>query len=217
MAPWSSFIWGSSAKDTASTPQAPQEKDVTARPAMTPSTALVTAETTPRTPDATISAAPESALFSRRSLRQLGMFFGGATLLALSVMVSRRSVIRHTTASQLRFYQQNHWSEQAVGKDKNRKDPTVALEALNLATLNVVSFAIMFTGGLSFAFDISSMEELRAKARKTLFEGTSNTEVDAAAEREVAEWLSKVLKVQIPDGPTAEKEKKQQEDKPSKA
>lgn len=67
----------------------------------------------------------------------------------------------------------------------------IAVEALGLATLNVFGFGIMTTGGLSWAFDVSSVAELRGMARKTLGEDGSKT--DEEAEREVEEWVAKML------------------------
>jgi hypothetical protein len=70
--------------------------------------------------------------------------------------------------------------------------PLMAIEALNLATLNVISFAVMFVGGMSFAFDISSIDELRAKARQVIG-GAAGGRTDEEAEREVEEWVARVL------------------------
>jgi hypothetical protein len=67
----------------------------------------------------------------------------------------------------------------------------VAVEALGLATLNTMGFGIMATGGLSWAFDLSSVEELRAAARKQIIGEAGD--VDEAAEREVAEYFAKIL------------------------
>lgn len=66
----------------------------------------------------------------------------------------------------------------------------VALEALSLATLNVLSWTMMVAGGALWAFDISSMDDLRRKVRKGMgIEG--RTEQDA--EEEIEEWLATVL------------------------
>lgn len=70
-----------------------------------------------------------------------------------------------------------------------------AYEALSIATINVISFAVMLTGGTLWAFDISSMDELRQKvSRKRLeLDETGSTERDNAAEEEWKELLGRAL------------------------
>lgn len=71
------------------------------------------------------------------------------------------------------------------------RDPMIAVEALGLATLGTVSFGIMGAGGMAWAFDFTNLEELRFKMRRSMY-GDQGL-VDEDAEREVAEWLSKML------------------------
>jgi len=145
-----------------------------------------------------------SDFFSKRSLRQLGLFAGGAGFFFWSVMISRRAVIRHQIAAKLKFYQSN----QCIGrseKDLPKKDPTVAAEALSLATLNTISFAIMAAGGVTWAFDISSMEDLRRYSRRSVV--TVNGTVDAAEEQEVVAWMASAFG--IDDKSASEAEGKQ--------
>lgn len=67
-----------------------------------------------------------------------------------------------------------------------------AMDALTVATANVFSVAMMCTGGLLWAFDIASMDELRAKMRGRL--GTERVAGgDSKAERELEEWLAGVF------------------------
>lgn len=99
-----------------------------------------------------------------------------------------------------KFYTQ---SNRAV--DKMQSDSSlIALEALNLATLNVFGFGIMLTGGMSWAFDISSVDDLRRMARRHL--GPTGGQTDEDAERQIEEWVAKVL---------LRKEQKDEETKPS--
>lgn len=65
-----------------------------------------------------------------------------------------------------------------------------AIEALNIATINVASLAIMITGGLMWGFDISGMEELRVRLRQGL--GLAG-EAERNAEEEFEEWLASTL------------------------
>lgn len=87
-----------------------------------------------------------------------------------------------------KFYSPSH---AAAGKQGNPEGSLIALEALNLATLNVVSFGMMMTGGAAWAFDISSVEDLRAMARRSIHGAAGQT--DEAAEREFEEWAARVL------------------------
>lgn len=67
-----------------------------------------------------------------------------------------------------------------------------AFEALNIATINVASVAMMLTGGLLWAFDISSLEDARVKFRGGLgFDGSGKGV--AEAEEEFEEWLATTL------------------------
>jgi len=66
-----------------------------------------------------------------------------------------------------------------------------AFEALTIATVNVFSLSIMFTGGMLWAFDISSLEDMRRKLRGGL--GRDGEGRENAAEEEMEEWLATVL------------------------
>ncbi|KAI1123906.1 hypothetical protein F5Y10DRAFT_41460 [Nemania abortiva] len=127
------------------------------------------------------------SIFSQRSLKQLGLFFAGAGFLSLATLITRRSVARKHIATLPRFYTQSNRPVDKIGSDSS----LIALEALNLATLNVVGFAIMMTGGVSWAFDISNIDDLRRMARKHI--GPSGGRTDEEAEQEIEEWVAKVL------------------------
>ncbi|KAJ4416055.1 hypothetical protein N0V82_006978 [Gnomoniopsis sp. IMI 355080] len=129
----------------------------------------------------------------RRSAKQLGLFFAGATFLTASVLISRRAVNRKMVASYPKLFQPSHHGPRPPPRGPKEKgdDQLVAVEALGLATLNVMSFGVMATGGLMFAFDISNVEELRMKARSSLY--GPNGVVDEAAEQQVEDWIVDVL------------------------
>jgi hypothetical protein len=137
-----------------------------------------------------ITTSPEttSSVFSTRSLKQLGLFFAGAGFLTVSTLITRRSVARKQIAAFPKFYQPSH---RPAFKGENAEGSLIAVEALGLATLNVVSFGIMATGGLSWAFDVSSVEDLRSMARRHV--GLPGGEADEAAEKEIEEWFAKML------------------------
>ncbi|KAI0509237.1 hypothetical protein F5B22DRAFT_367568 [Xylaria bambusicola] len=130
---------------------------------------------------------PRSSILSQRSLKQLGLFFAGAGFLSLATLITRRSIVRKRIATIPKFYTQSNRPVDKIGSDSS----LIALEALNLATLNVLGFGIMMTGGISWAFDISSIDDLRTMARKHI--GPSGGRTDEEAEREVEEWVAKVL------------------------
>ena len=67
----------------------------------------------------------------------------------------------------------------------------VAVQALGLATLNVFSFALFAVGGARYALDVSTMEDLRAFAKRTM-NGPSG-ERNEEAERELEEWAANGL------------------------
>lgn len=67
-----------------------------------------------------------------------------------------------------------------------------AFEALNLATINVLSFGMMSTGAVLYAFDINGLEDMRRIVRGGL-EGADSGKTDEELEREVTEWVVGVL------------------------
>jgi hypothetical protein len=66
-----------------------------------------------------------------------------------------------------------------------------AFEALNIATVNVFSVGMMVTGGMLWAFDISSLEDMRSKVRTNL--GVDRIRTDQDAEEEIEEFFASVL------------------------
>ena len=143
----------------------------------------------PKSSDPTSSARPSddsllSQLASPRSRRQLGLFFGGAAFFAFSTLITRRSLARRYRTSIPAFYQpSNRPHGQANGAMEG-------FEALNIATINVTSFAMMATGGLLWAFDISSLADMRMKVRGAM--GVPDRP-DQDADEEMEEWLATVL------------------------
>lgn len=67
-----------------------------------------------------------------------------------------------------------------------------AFEALNLATINVLSFGMMGTGAVLYAFNINGLEDMRRIVRGGL-DGEGNGKTDEELEREVTEWVVGVL------------------------
>lgn len=164
-------------------------------PSTTPGLMAFLQRNTPSIPDAELPAPastppadvpPSSSLNPSRSRRQLGLFGAGACFFVLSSLITRRALVRRYNASRPAFYQPSNRSSGEVNGAME------AFEALNVATINVVSVTMMVTGGLLWAFDISGMDDLRRKIRGGLgVDGSGRSEKDA--EEEMEEWLATVL------------------------
>lgn len=132
----------------------------------------------------TSTSTPTSGLF--RHARQFGLFMAGAGLLAASVAVSRRAVIRQRLSMLPPFYASNR--NPLVITDGDRQQ--LAAQALGLATLNVMSFGVLLVGGISWGFDLSSVEELRRRTKVALERPSGLSEEDEKeAEREMAKVM----------------------------
>jgi hypothetical protein len=78
-----------------------------------------------------------------------------------------------------------------------------AFEALNLATINVVSLAMVGVGATLYAFDINSVEDVQRRVRGALDadrtgSGTGSGSLatnatDKELEEDLEEWIAKVL------------------------
>ncbi|KAK4674372.1 hypothetical protein QC763_120000 [Podospora pseudopauciseta] len=144
---------------------------------------------------------PYPPVFSERSLRQMGLMAAGGGFLALSILVTRRAIARQMIMSRLKYYSSNPI---ALPSQPLKKDPLIAFTALNYATLNTMAFGIMFVGGLSWAFNISTLEELRQASQYSMARSLSSAmggEEDKEAEKELVEWMAKQLNMDLPKKP----------------
>jgi hypothetical protein len=123
---------------------------------------------------------------TQRSQRQLGLFAAGATFFLLSTAITRRSIVRRYKATIPKFYQPSNRA------NNNVNGAMEALEALNIATINVVSAGMMLAGGALWAFDIATIDDMRRKVRTNL--GVNGLRTDQDAEEEIEEWFAEVLK-----------------------
>ncbi|KKK21991.1 hypothetical protein ARAM_005067 [Aspergillus rambellii] len=119
------------------------------------------------------------------------LFFGGLLFFSLSVLATRRALRRRHQACVPPFYTSSLYHKPKVNGAGE------ALEALNLATLNVVSFGMMGGGGVLWAMDINGLEDMRAYVRKGMLSseeaGEPLTESDKELEKEVEDWIRKYL------------------------
>ncbi|KAK4239359.1 hypothetical protein C8A03DRAFT_32613 [Achaetomium macrosporum] len=172
----------------------PTAQPVSPLPVVPPSSAPASQQE-PLPPPPTQQPEEPNSFFSKRSRRELGLFFGGAVFFYSSVMITRRAILRHRVASRMQFYQPNQFNGR-THQDASQRNPLLAFEALNLATLNTIAFAIMMVGGACWAFDISTIEDLRRRTRASMEAATGGT-LDEAAEKEVVEWVAKTLKIDL--------------------
>ncbi|KZF20421.1 hypothetical protein L228DRAFT_250107 [Xylona heveae TC161] len=142
--------------------------------------------TTPMTPT-TPTTPPELLSPATRTRKQLSLFFGGATFFLISTLITRRSLAKRRLASAPSFYHPSNAAPQ--GKVNGAMD---ALEALNIATINVTSLGIMTVGGALYAFDICTLDEMRRKIRGGLgVDGTGRSAEQA--EENIEEWIASVM------------------------
>lgn len=84
-----------------------------------------------------------------------------------------------------------------------------ALEAFNIATVNVVSHTIFWVGGFVWAFDIRGMDDLRARFKKAMgLEGINLEE----KEEEFNEWVAEVFARKGEKKETTERDGRREED-----
>lgn len=134
--------------------------------------------------------------------------------MALSTTITRRAIVRRKLEAQLKFFQQSggtvsrgggaaesagdgaRAASAAADTDPAPQGSLVALEALNLASLNVVSFFIMLAGGLSWGLDLSSIDDLQQLSQRRLrgsLTGERDAKADEEAERELSEFMTRMM------------------------
>lgn len=118
------------------------------------------------------------------------VFMAGIAFTALSLFITRRSFSRKrfTANPSLHPNSPAHTPVQRAQVSA----PMEAFEALNIATINVLSLAMLSTGGALWYLDIASMEDARRKLRGGLgVDGSGRSEEEA--EQDFEEWLATVL------------------------
>ncbi|KLJ13853.1 hypothetical protein EMPG_11235 [Blastomyces silverae] len=114
------------------------------------------------------------------------LLVGGTAFLILSSLITRRALLRKRISSLPPTYTSAPFHQPPVN------GALEALEALNIATINVASVAMMGVGVGMYAFDINTMEDLRRKVRGGLgIDGTGRSEQDV--EEELEEWVVTVM------------------------
>ncbi|PGH03676.1 hypothetical protein GX51_03940 [Blastomyces parvus] len=114
------------------------------------------------------------------------LLVGGTAFLILSSIITRRALLRKRISSLPPTYTSAPFHQPPVN------GPLEALEALNIATINVASIAMIGVGAGMYAFDINTMDDLRRKVRGGLgVDGTGRSEQDV--EEELEEWVVTVM------------------------
>ncbi|KAJ9607442.1 hypothetical protein H2200_008515 [Cladophialophora chaetospira] len=141
-----------------------------------------------------ISEAPEPSsplpTQDSRPSRSVVIFGAGAVFFGFSLIITRRAFARKRFASNPAFYANApaHQAEQATKVNGAME----AMEALNLATINVLSMAMMATGGAMWYTNINSVADARRLIRGGLgVDGTGRSEKEA--EEDFEEWLATTL------------------------
>jgi hypothetical protein len=174
------FGWGSSSKSdsNASTPQAntsSKQDQALSPPAASTST--------PSQPSTQLDQQPTTKTKDNTGLK---LFLGGIAFSAFSVYITRRASIRKRIACIPPFYSSSLYHQPQVNGAME------AFEALNLATINVLSFGMLTVGGSMYALDVNGIEDMRKIMRGGL-EGAAQGKSDEELENEVQEWVASVL------------------------
>ncbi|KAK7209666.1 hypothetical protein V2G26_016844 [Clonostachys chloroleuca] len=125
-----------------------------------------------------------------RQAKQFGLLLAGTGFLATSIAIARRSVVRRRLAIFPSFYTSNRSPPNFDASDRQ----LLAVQALGLATLNVMSFGVMLVGGISWAFDLSSIEDLRQRTRTAMRRPSNiSAEDEKEAEREMEKMMENLM------------------------
>ncbi|KAI4123212.1 MAG: hypothetical protein LQ338_005371 [Usnochroma carphineum] len=134
-----------------------------------------------------------SSLLGPRSRRQFSLYIVSSTLLTLSILSTRRALLRRYQSTTPAYFQPSFplW-EQPLNLRKE------AAEALRLATFNVLGFSALFVSGGLWAADISSLAELKTALgrlkKQRQVKGGRQVEKDEAVEKEFEDFIGPSMK-----------------------
>ncbi|KAJ5162247.1 hypothetical protein N7492_007639 [Penicillium capsulatum] len=183
------FGWGSGSSD--------------AKPSSTPDKTPSIQNDDP-SPPSTLSQPPQTQPPAPKDNRNLKLFFGGMAFFSFSLWVTRRAHIKKRIACTPPFYTSSTYHQ------PNVSGAAEALEALNLATINVLSFGMMSSGAALYALDINNLEDARRIMRAGI-EGGTPSKSDEELEQDVTEWVTKMLGDRFQKQLETERAKKQLE------
>ncbi|KAL8973093.1 MAG: hypothetical protein Q9183_000162 [Haloplaca sp. 2 TL-2023] len=143
-------------------------------------------------PNPATPSADDHYWYGARSRKQFSLFVAGALCVSLSVFSTRRALLRRHHATVPLFYQQsNAPPRQPFSLQKE------AVEALRIATVNVLSITFMLGAGGLWASDTWGKQELKEKLAKMRRErqvkGGRDEVKDKQAEQEFEDFLGPSL------------------------
>ncbi|KAM0356084.1 hypothetical protein ACHAPU_000478 [Fusarium lateritium] len=95
-----------------------------------------------------------------------------------------------------------YYSNRTPIKVETEEGSFLAAQALGLATLNVMSFGVLLVGGISWAYDLSSIEELTERTQAvTRRPGTLSPDEEKAMEEMMEDLMGK-LGMEKPEKPS---------------
>ena len=133
---------------------------------------------------------PPAPSENERPERSKIILAAGTAFFAFSLLITRRAFVRRRLAANPAFYTNapHHHAQQSAKVN----GPLEAVEALSIATVNVLSLGMMATGGTLWYLGINSMADARKTLRGGLgVDGTGRSEQQA--EEEFEEWMATVL------------------------
>ncbi|KAL2807687.1 hypothetical protein BJX63DRAFT_411525 [Aspergillus granulosus] len=186
------FSFFSSSPKPVNTEQAPTTAPPKPTETETPATPL------PSAPTANPQNDELPKLWTPRTNTKLAL--GGALFFAFSVFTTRRAFLRRVKATTPPFWTSSPYHKPKVNGGMD------AFEALNLATINVLSFAMMASGSILWAMDINGVEDMRRYVRTRAAsgilggEGNELSDADKEMEKEVEEFVGRYLGKRVEDG-----------------
>ncbi|KAL6237020.1 hypothetical protein BDW75DRAFT_238649 [Aspergillus navahoensis] len=189
------FSWFRSNQIATATPSSDSEPPASSSPPQLTSTLPPAEPTTPPAPPTKSTASTDDLpkLWTPSTNKKL--FFGGAFFFALSLLTTRRALVRRFNATIPPYYTSSVYHKPEVNGGME------AFEALHLATINVLSFSMMASGGVLWAMGVNSIEDMRAYVKKRMVAGDGGlTQTDQEMEKEVEEWVMKYLGKRIENG-----------------
>ncbi|KAJ5613693.1 hypothetical protein N7528_007347 [Penicillium herquei] len=175
---FSFFGWGSSSNSDSNVPKTQEQSSTTPTQTQTP-------PSIPSPPSTSTELAQRS---TPRDTTNLKLFLGGIAFFSASVWITRRASIKKRIACIPPFYSSSIYFQPKVNGAGE------AFEALNLATINVLSFGMMTTGAAMYALDINSLDDARRFMRVAMQGGIDETgKSDEQLEAEVTEWVTSLL------------------------
>lgn len=138
-----------------------------------------------------VPSSPDNAAIQEQGRRRNKLIFAaGLAFCGLSVLATKRSLARRRLASKAAFY--SDAPAHNVEQSKNVSGAFEAVEALNIATINVLSVAMMATGGALWYLDLNSLADARKMIRGGLgVDGKGMTEQEA--DEEIEEAIASIL------------------------